>query len=141
MKKMFTKKLLAYMSIAFLITVVFIFMFQTFVTKKNNTNSAVEKLEMVKEKLIANDTEIQKLTNSLSENNLAKTRAFAEILANDEILLTSKKRLKKICDELMVNELHIIDEKGIITHSTIDMYVGFDMNSGEQSAAFMVIVD
>ena len=50
MKKMFTKKLLAYMSIAFLITVVFIFMFQTFVTKKNNTNSAVEKLEMVKEK-------------------------------------------------------------------------------------------
>ena len=96
---------------------------------------------MVKEKLLSNDSEIEKLTNSLGENNLAKTRAFAEILANDETLLTDAKRLQEICDELMVNELHVIDEKGIITHSTISGYIGFDMNSGEQSAAFMVIVD
>lgn len=41
----------------------------------------------------------------------------------------------------MVNELHIIDEEGIITSSTIDAYIGFDMKSGEQSNAFMVIVD
>lgn len=41
----------------------------------------------------------------------------------------------------MVNELHVIDDKGIITHSTISEYIGFDMNSGEQSAAFMVILD
>ena len=41
----------------------------------------------------------------------------------------------------MVNELHIIDEDGIITSSTIDSYIGFDMKSGEQSNAFMVIVD
>ena len=41
----------------------------------------------------------------------------------------------------MVNELHVIDEKGIITHSTVDAYIGFDMNSGEQSTAFMKIVD
>lgn len=41
----------------------------------------------------------------------------------------------------MVNEVHIIDEAGIITSSSIDAYVGFDMKSGEQSNAFMVIVD
>ena len=41
----------------------------------------------------------------------------------------------------MVNELHIIDEEGIITSSTVDAYVGFDMKSGEQSNAFMVLVD
>lgn len=41
----------------------------------------------------------------------------------------------------MVNELHIIDENGIITSSTIDTYIGFDMKSGEQSNAFMVIID
>ena len=41
----------------------------------------------------------------------------------------------------MVNELHVIDANGIITESTIDAYVGFDMKSGEQSNAFMVIVD
>lgn len=141
MKKMFTKKLLSYMIIALLATIGFIFLLQTFVAKKNNTESATEKLNMVKEKLISNDKEIEKLTNSLSENNLAKTRSFAEILASDKTVFTDNARLQEICDELMVNELHVIDEKGIITHSTISAYVGFDMNSGAQSAAFMVIID
>lgn len=141
MKKMFTKRLMVYMALAFVATIIFIFALQTIAAHNNNADSAVEKLEMVKEKLLSNDSEIEKLTKSLGENNLAKTRAFAEILANDETLLTNAKRLQEICDELMVNELHVIDEKGIITHSTISGYIGFDMNSGEQSAAFMVIVD
>lgn len=141
MKKMFTKRLLGYMITAFAATIIFIFALQTIVAQRNNKDLAVEKLEMVKEKLLSNDNEIEKLTNSLGENNLAKTRAFAEILAHDETLLSDNNRLQKICDELMVNELHVIDENGIITNSTISNYIGFDMNSGEQSAAFMVIVD
>lgn len=140
MKKMFTKRLLSYMIVALLVTIVFLFVLQTFTAQKNNTDSAIDKLEMVKERLQSNDIEIENLINNLGENNLAKTRAFADILATDKSVLTDNSRLQEICDELMVNELHIIDEKGIITHSTISSYVGFDMNSGEQSAAFMEIV-
>lgn len=141
MKKMFTKRLLSYMAIALLVTIGFVFLLQTVVAKRNNTESAVEKLELVKEKLASNDKEIEKLTNSLSENNLAKTRAFADLLSADKTILGDDKKLLDICEDLMVNELHVIDEKGIITHSTISAYVGFDMNSGAQSAAFMVIVE
>ena len=141
MKKMFTKRLLGYMAAAFAVTIIFIFALQTIITKKNNVDSAVEKLETVREKLLSNNNEIKQLTDSLGENNLAKTRAFAEILANDATLLTDDKKLQEICDNLMVNELHIIDEKGIIIQSTISDYIGFDMNSGEQSAAFMAIID
>lgn len=141
MKKMFTKRLLGYMITAFVVTIIFIFALQTVVAQRNNRDSAAEKLGMVKEKLVSNDEEIENLTDSLGENNLAKTRAFAEILATDETILTDNARLQEICEQLMVNELHVIDEKGIITNSTVDAYVGFDMNSGEQSAAFMVIVD
>ena len=141
MKKMFTKRLASYMVIALVVTIIFIFGLQTIVAKNANTKSAKEKLETVKEKLLSNDAEIEKLTNSLSENNLAKTRAFADLLAADKTILKSDKKLLDICEDLMVNELHVIDEKGIITHSTISAYVGFDMNSGAQSAAFMVIVD
>ncbi|MDD5935202.1 MAG: methyl-accepting chemotaxis protein [Clostridiales bacterium] len=141
MKKMFTRRLLSYMIAAFVVTIVFIFVLQTFVAQNNNAESSAEKLEMIKEKLMSNDNEIEKLTNSLSENNLAKTRAFAEILASDEAVLTDDKRLQEICEKLMVNELHVIDKNGIITNSTISDYIGFDMNSGEQSAAFMAIID
>lgn len=141
MKKKLTKKLLCYMAAAFIVTILFIFTLQTVVTKKNNADTAAEKLEMVKEKLISNDSEIEQLTDSLGQNNLAKARAFARLLAHDESLLTDAKKLQEICDALMVNEMHIIDEKGIIIQSTVSDYLGFDMNSGEQSAAFMVIVD
>lgn len=141
MKKIFAKKLISYMVLALLVTMTFIFFLQTFVAQSNNTASSVEKLNQVKEKLMSNDAEIEKLTQNLGENNLAKARAFADILAVDETVLSSSARLNEICEKLMVNELHIIDKKGIITHSTIEAYIGFDMNSGEQSAAFMVIVD
>lgn len=141
MKKMFTKSLCIYMLAAFVITIVAIFTLQTLTNQSNNMSESREKLETVKEKLSANDEEIQRLTSNLGENNLAKTRAFADMLASDKTILTNPAKLNEICKRLMVNELHVIDEKGIITHSTVDAYIGFDMNSGEQSAAFMKIVD
>lgn len=141
MKKMFTKSLCIYMLAAFVITIVAIFALQTLANRSNNMFESREKLATVKEKLAENDEEIQRLTSNLGENNLAKTRAFADMLASDKTILTNPARLNEICERLMVNELHVIDEKGIITHSTVDAYIGFDMNSGEQSAAFMKIVD
>lgn len=141
MKKIFTKNLFIYMLAAFIVTITAIFTLQTFISKSNNLTLSQNKLEDVKEKLVSNEENIQKLTNSLGENNLAKTRAFADILATDHSVYGNAKRLNEIKEELMVNELHIIDENGIITSSTIDGYIGFDMKSGEQSNAFMVIVD
>lgn len=141
MKKMFTKSLCLYMLVAFVITIAAIFILQTFATKSSNMSESREKLEVVREKIAGNEEEIQRLTENLGENNLAKTRAFADMLSYDKTLLDNPAKLKEICERLMVNELHVIDEKGIITHSTVDAYIGFDMNSGEQSAAFMKIVD
>lgn len=141
MKKMFTKSLCIYMLVALVVTFVAIFILQTLTNRSSNMAESKEKLEVVKEKIASNEEEIEKLTNNLGENNLAKTRAFADMLKYDETLLENPARLKEICNRLMVNELHVIDEDGIITHSTVDAYIGFDMKSGEQSAAFMVIVD
>ncbi len=141
MKKFFNKTLAIFMVIALVIALVVIFAFQTITTKSTNAGQSRDKLQAVKEKLDSNEQEIQKLTKNLGENNLAKSRAFADILAADPSILENDDNLDPICDRLMVNELHIIDEKGIITNSTVDAYVGFDMGSGEQSAAFLVIID
>ena len=129
------------MLVALLVTISAIFILQTFVSQASNTSASLNKLAEVKEKLINNDENIEQLTKNLSEDNLAKTRAFADMLAIDKSIYGNKEKLDKIKDRLMVNELHIIDENGIITSSTIDAYIGFDMKSGEQSNAFMVIVD
>lgn len=141
MKKIFTQRLFYYMLVALIITITAIFGLQTAVNHADNTSSSHAKLEDVKAKLAANDANVAQLTENLSENNLAKTRAFADLLAADQSIYGNMDKLVQIKERLMVNELHIIDEDGIITSSTIDSYIGFDMKSGEQSNAFMVIVD
>lgn len=141
MKKIFTKRLFIYMVVALFFTIIAIFTLQTITSQRNNTLSSQEKLAAVREKLNSNESEIAKLTENLGQNNLAKTRAFADLLAADASILNSKSKLESLKERLMVNELHVIDEKGIITHSTVDAYIGFDMASGEQSLAFMVIID
>jgi len=141
MKKIFTKWLFIYMLAAFVVTITAIFVLQTVITRQSNTISSRDRLEDVKKKLAGNDENVKRLKDNLSEDNLAKTRAFADMLEADPSIAQDKDKLNQIKDRLQVNELHIIDENGIITSSTIDDYVGFDMKSGEQSNAFMVIVD
>lgn len=141
MKKMITKKLCLYMLVGMAVAVVAIFILQTYLTRADNTANSYEKLTTVKEKLESNEQQIARLTDNLGENSLAKTKAFANMLALDPALKDSQARMKELMDEINVDELHIIDENGIITHSTINDYVGFDMNSGEQSAAFLKIID
>lgn len=130
-----------YMLAAFLVTIISVFILQTVVSQRSNTASSAAKLESVKEKLAGNEESIKNLTENLSQDNLAKTRAFADMIAADRSIVKDKDRLNEVKDRLMVNELHVIDADGIITESTIDAYIGFDMKSGEQSNAFMVIVD
>lgn len=141
MKKIFTKKLFMYMVVALTVTIAAIFTLQTFTNRRDNMEASRNKLEDVREKLKGNDETIAQLTENLGQNNLAKARAFADMLKMDPSIADDNERLLAIRDRLMVNELHIIDEEGIITSSTIDAYIGFDMKSGEQSNAFMVLVD
>lgn len=141
MKKIFTKNLCLYMLIGMVAAVVAIFVLQTITTRISNTSDSREKLTSVREKLESNQEEIARLTDDLGENSLAKTKAFASLIAADPSIISSKSKMNALMENLKVSELHVIDEKGIITHSTVDAYVGFDMGSGEQSAAFLAIID
>lgn len=141
MKKIFTKNLSMYMIIGMVVAVVAIFILQTITTRVSNTSASHEKLAGVKEKLESNQEEIARLTDSSGENSLAKTKAFADIIAADTSIISNKNKMNSLMEDLQVSELHVIDERGFITHSTVDAYVGFDMGSGEQSAAFLAIID
>lgn len=141
MKKMFSKHLCLYMFLALLVTIACIFSLQTYLNQRDNTRSSHEKLEIIREKLISNDEEIAQLTNSLGENALAKSRAFAYMIEQDPSIIESRQTLDEICVLLDVDELHVIDEKGIITHSTIEAYINFDMASADQTKPFLQIIE
>ena len=141
MKKIFTRSLCICMAAALIINIAVVAVVQILVSRKNSTSDSYESLASVKERLAQNDENIKELTDMVGEDNLAKTRAFADMLAADPEILENPEKLKNVEERLMVNELHVIDENGIITHGTVDDYIGFDMSSGEQSAAFMPIVE
>lgn len=140
MKKIFTRSLCLCMAVALIINIAVVALIQILVSQQNSTATSYKSLETVKERLAKNDEDIVSLKETVGQNNLAKTRAFADLLASDPSILTQSGKLDEIKDRLMVNELHVIDEKGMITHTTIPEYLEFDMNSGEQSAAFVPII-
>lgn len=141
MRKKFTKSIMIYMLVSILVVIAAVFIYQVSMENYSNKQQVSEKLELVKQKIKSNEEEIARLTADVGQNNLAKTRAFADMLEGDPSILETEGALQEICERLMVRELHVIDEKGIITHSSIPEYVGFDMGSGEQSAAFLKIID
>jgi len=106
-------------------------------TRKNSE----ELLGAMVGKLQANEAEIERLSGNVSENCLAKARAIADMIALDPSKVNDQKWLEEMCKDLQVSEIHVIDSKGFITHSTVSAYIGFDMASGEQSGAFMKILE
>lgn len=129
------------MLFAMLITFVAIFGIQTYITHKDNQELSLEKLEMVKEKIIANDKEAEKLKNTLGENALAKANAVAELIALDPQLIESKSRLDELIKLLQIDEIHITDDKGILLWGNIESYYGCDFATGDQTKEFMPILD
>ena len=140
MKKIVTRNLMIYMLIAMVFVVAAIFSVQTLSCQSNNTASAKEALESVIEKLDSNESEVQRLSDALGKDNLAKARAVAQMIKMDPSIVVSQSKLNQLCKDLEIQEIHIIDEKGIITDTTIANYIGFDMASGAQSAAFLEIL-
>ncbi|MBR2132922.1 MAG: hypothetical protein IJ955_10400, partial [Oscillospiraceae bacterium] len=74
------------------------------------------------------------------EDYLARTRAFAFMIAEDPSILTSESKLKEIMTLLDVDELHVTDEKGVIQWGTVPGYFGFDMATSDQTAPFMTLL-
>lgn len=140
MKKIFTRSLCICMIAALVLNIGIVAVIQLVVAQQDSNTDSADSLESVRERLAENEEDIAELTNTVGENNLAKTRAFADLLAKDPSILDDVKKLEEAGERLMVNELHVIDENGIIIQSTVDEYIGFDMGSGEQSAAFLEII-
>lgn len=140
MKRIFTRHLCIYMVIALIITIAGIFGFQTLAATFSNQKNSQEKLTAVERQIDSNNQEIAQLTDTLGQNALAKARAFAYMLEQNPAILNVRSNMDDIAELLMVDEVHVIDEKGIITHGNVDDYIGFDFASGDQTRPFLEIL-
>ncbi len=141
MNKLILKNLCFYMVIAFIITIVFIYQFQTASIKQERTSTSQDKILQVQEKLVANEKNVSEITENLSQSNIVKARAFAELIQKDPSILQSTEKINATAKTLMVDELHVTDEKGILTYGNIPEYIGLDFSTGEQTKPFLKILE
>lgn len=101
------------------------------------------------------------LQNKMSESNTSYILKSSIDDVKKEIQYNSDKNLLNVTNEILnelngdysndtleqfileydVSVIHIVDEMGIIKYSSDSMYINFDMNSGDQSREFMVLVN
>ena len=88
--------------------------------------------------LQANMEDVRNDIRDVSNRNLLNiTNAVANALPEN----ATKAELQRLAEQHGVTEINIIDKNGIIVRSTNAEFVGFDMASGEQSAAFLVLLN
>lgn len=123
--ELFQRGLLVCVCLAFVFTSIFTFSLQDGVMVENVTSL----LEL-------NLSDVMSDIQDASDANLLK---LTETVAGRVGPVTTSERLEKLAKEYDIAEINIVDQTGIITKSTNSTFVGYDMDSGEQSREFMVL--
>ena len=125
----FQRWLLMCVTAGFLMTTVFTWALQTELAK-NDANELIRlNIEDVREDIL----------EASNKNLLELTREIASRI--DFTDRTNVKLLKTLKKEFDVAEINIISQNGIITVSTHNDFLNYDMRGGEQSAEFLVLLD
>ena len=125
----FQRWLAAVVLVAFLVTTLFSFVLQTELSRTNAGSL-----------LTLNIADVEQDIHDASDENLLKlTRMVADLI--DASPGAPGERLEAISEEYDIPEINLIDENGIIIASTYKDFLGYDMRSGDQSAAFLVLLE
>lgn len=112
--------------IAYLVTTMFVYVLQTS-TAAYNAKSLLE-------------TNLEDLRKDIKEeadsSMLTKTKMLAMQYMTEG---GDNSRLNEYAQQYGFREINIVGTDGIISHSTNPEFVGFDMNSGEQSREFLIL--
>lgn len=140
MQKIFLKYMCGVMAIAMIAIVVLNYGLQSRNLEEKMVGSSLSKLNQISNMIASNKQELNTLTSSIREDYLTRASVFAYIIAQNPAVLESQSELKKIKLLLNVDELHVIDERGILVHGTVPIYFGMDFRSTEQTAEFLQIL-
>lgn len=125
----FQRWLLVCVVTGFLLTTVFSWGLQTELSESDAENLIRLNIADVNQDILdASDKNLLSITHSIAEEINAAGGMDSE-------------QLKELGEKRGVAEINIIDRRGVICASTFDDFLNFNMNGGEQSAEFLVLLD
>jgi methyl-accepting chemotaxis protein len=141
LKAKFLKFLGLFLVLALLAAIFGSFFFLFTINKENLRETAQSQMTLIQDRIKLNQQQIDDLTQEYNETSIAKARAFAEIVAQNPAIIESTSEMERIAKLLMVDEVHVTDDKGILLWGNIPSYYGYDFATSEQTAPFMAILD
>lgn len=125
----FQRFLLVCVTAGFLMTTVFTWALQTELAKNEASELVKLNIEDVREDILdASNKNLLELTKKIASRLNSAEKA-------DSVLLN------ELGKEFDIAEINIIDSRGIITASTYENFLEYDMRGGSQSAEFLVLLD
>lgn len=125
----FQRFLLVCVTAGFLMTTVFTWALQTELAKNEASELIKLNIEDVREDIL----------DASNKNLLELTKKIASRLNSAE--KADSALLNELGKEFDIAEINVIDSRGIITASTYENFLEYDMRGGSQSAEFLVLLD
>ena len=141
MQKTFNKYTFVIMTAAILLILFLNFIYTYHSIEYQQFNTFRTKIEQVIHTLENNQTELLLLKESLDEDYLIRAKAAAYVLDRQEELSLDVPEMQHLASILNVDELHVIDENGIIVFGSVPQYIGIDMADHPQTSAFLSMLE
>ena len=141
MKALFQKWLFLFVLAAFMATFAASWWIHSYLAESSALDLLHSNIEDIYRRIKSTKANLKIVEEMSNTAALAKTRAFARIIAENPKIIDDPDKMESVRKKLDVDELHVSDEKGILISSVSFnkklSYKGYDMNSQPQSAAFM----
>ncbi len=97
-------------------------------------------LESVEKSIMTTEEIVNITMGELDRKHINLAKSIAEILKADPSKLETSK-ITDLAKTLKVEEIHVIDEKGIIVNGNMPEFFGFDFNTSEQTKSFLDLIN
>ena len=141
MQKTFIKYTVAIVTSAILLILFINFLLSRRALENQQFNTFHTKVEQVIHTLENNRMELALIKENLDEDYLIRARAAAYVMDRQEEIVTDVPQMQYLARLLNVDELHVIDENGIIAYGSVSAYIGIDMADHEQTSPFLDLLE
>ena len=141
MQKIFIRYTFAIMTAAILLTFFINFLFTLRSLESQQFNTFHTKTDQIIHTLEMNQEELAIIRENLDEDYLTRAKAAAYVLAREDELSLNVGEMKYLANLLNVDEVHVIDENGIIVAGSVSQYIGIDMANHKQTRPFLSLLE
>ena len=124
MQKTFIKYTFFIVTTAILLILFVHFLFNLNMLERQQYDTFYAKTEQMIHTLKNNREELDQLNESLDEDYLTRAKAASYVMDRQQEVSIDVEQMQYLADLLNVDELHVIDEKGIIVSASVPEYVG-----------------